>query len=378
MKMNYREIICLLIFWDLLLNVQHANAQEEILSDSLLIKTDSLRVKKINFNGYPYAFYTPETQLAFGAGGIIVFYTKPSDTILKPSKIGFGGHYSTNNQYKLSVNPALYFNENKLFIRTPISFGVFVDKFWGIGNDTQENGTEQYERETITASFILQSPPILFSASRSGIILEYDKTTITDKKENELLKNDSIVGNKGGELYGIGYDLTWDSRDNIFFPNKGGYQYFKLIIYPEFSDYNFGLLELDVSRYISFKEDHVFAFNLYMSSALGTAPFYKLPALGGQKRMRGYFNGRYRDNFYATLQLEYRQYFWKKFGFVAFGGIGDVSSELITYDFSTVKYSIGGGLRYLFNKKQKINLRMDIAVGRDGNTGIYFGLEEAF
>ncbi len=375
---NYREILYLLMFWFFLLNVQHADAQEDILPDSLLISTDSLRVKKINFSGYPYVFYTPETQLAFGAGGIIVFYTKSDDPNLKPSKIGFGGFYSTNKQYKISANPALYFNENKLFIRTPISFGVFIDKFWGIGNDTQENGTEQYERETIAASFILQSPPILFSASRSGLIIDYDKTTITDKKENELIKNDSIVGNNGGELFGIGYDLTWDSRDNIFFPNKGGYQYFKLIAYSGFSDYSFGFLELDVSRYMSFKEDHVFAFNFYMSAAFGTVPFYKLPALGGQNRMRGYFYGRYRDNFYATLQLEYRQYFSKRFGFVAFGGLGDVSSEFITYDFSNLKYSVGGGLRYLFNKKQKINLRMDIAIGKDGNTGIYFGLEEAF
>ncbi|MCZ6701608.1 MAG: BamA/TamA family outer membrane protein [Ignavibacteria bacterium] len=376
---NYIEILYFIVFFGFFLNIHQANAQDKIVLDSLLIKnTDSIVKKKVSINGYPYVFYTPETQLAFGAGGIVVFYTKSGDTILKPSKLGFGGYYSTTNQYKLSVNPALYFNENKLFISTPVSFGVFNDKFWGIGNDTQETGNEQYERENISASLIIQSPPILFSADRSGFIFDYDKTTITDKKENELLINDSIPGIKGGEIYGFGYDLTWDTRDNIFFPNKGGYQYFKLIVYPGFSDYNFGLFELDISHYYSFKKDHVFAFNLFVASTLGSAPFYKMPALGGLKRMRGYFNGRYRDNFYATIQVEYRQYFYKRFGFVAFGGLGDVSSELITFNFDALKYSLGGGLRYLFNKKQKINLRMDIAIGQDGNTGIYFGLEEAF
>ena len=78
------------------------------------------------------------------------------------------------------------------------------------------------------------------------------------------------------------------------------------------------------------------------------------------------------------LQLEYRQYFWKSFGFVVFGGAGNVAKELTAYDFSTMKYSFGGGLRYLFNKKQKINLRMDVGFGLDGNMGIYFGIEEAF
>ncbi|MCE2613258.1 hypothetical protein LVD13_09765 [Flavobacteriaceae bacterium D16] len=43
-----------------------------------------------------------------------------------------------------------------------------------------------------------------------------------------------------------------------------------------------------------------------------------------------------------------------------------------------LKYSFGGGLRYLFNKKENVNLRMDIGIGQDGNTGVYFGIEEAF
>jgi outer membrane translocation and assembly module TamA len=82
--------------------------------------------------------------------------------------------------------------------------------------------------------------------------------------------------------------------------------------------------------------------------------------------------------FYSKLQAEYRQYFWRRFGFVVFGGLGNVSNQLISFDFSTMKYSYGAGLRFLFNKNQKINLRMDIGFGQDGNRGIYFGIEEAF
>ena len=43
-----------------------------------------------------------------------------------------------------------------------------------------------------------------------------------------------------------------------------------------------------------------------------------------------------------------------------------------------MKYSYGLGLRFLFNKQQKINLRMDIGFGSDGSRGIYFGIQEAF
>ena len=94
--------------------------------------------------------------------------------------------------------------------------------------------------------------------------------------------------------------------------------------------------------------------------------------------MRGYFEGRYRDNVYSMLQLEYRQYFWWKFGFVAFAGMGDVAHELLSFKLKNFKYSYGLGLRFLFNKEEKVNLRMDIGIGQDGNSGIYFGIEEAF
>ncbi len=187
-----------------------------------------------------------------------------------------------------------------------------------------------------------------------------------------------MSGRNGGQLIGLGTDLVWDSRDNIFFPNSGGYQYFKIVFYPGISDNIFSLLELDVKGFIAFAPDHVLAVNFYVQSAIGDTPFYKLPALGGQKRMRGYFNGRYRDNFYGMMQMEYRQYFWKRFGFVVFGGLGNVSDNILDYSFNNLKVSYGAGLRFMLNQKEKVNLRMDIGFGSDGNRGIYFGFQEAF
>jgi outer membrane protein assembly factor BamA len=339
------------------------------------VKNDS--AKRTSFNVYPYAFYTPESKLAFGAGGIFIFYGgKEKD--LKPSKIGFGGYYSTNKQYKISMSPNLYFFENNLYIELPTSYGYFINKYWGIGDDTPVYDSASYAVTTFTSTLTIQVPPEFFAADRTGIILDYDYTDMTDKKGNELLKNDSLPGSNGGTLIGLGTDLVWDSRDNLFFPNSGGYQYFKVVFYPGISDYIFSLIELDVRAYRAISPDHVFAFNFYVQSALGETPFYKLPALGGQKRMRGYFNGRYRDNFYGMLQAEYRQYFWKRLGFAVFGGVGNVANNMLEYDFGNLKYSYGAGLRFMFNKKQKVNLRMDLGFGNDGNRGIYFGIQEAF
>ncbi len=373
----------------LILAIQGSYAQNKINTDSLsndiienvykeepnTKKADSLRSN--SFNAYPYAFYTPESQLAFGAGGIYIFYGG-KETNLRPSKIGFGGYYSTNKQYKLSVNPNLYFFGNKLYVEIPTSFGYFINKFWGIGDDVPDYDLAAYAMQTFSSTLTIQVPPKIFAADRTGVIFDFDQTEIVDVLDNELI-NEEVSGFEGGTLFGFGTDLVWDSRDNIFFPNEGSYQYFKMVFYPKGpSDFNFALLQLDVKAFKAIAPDHVFAFNFFIESASGNTPFYRLPSLGGPKRMRGFFNGRYRDNFYGMMQLEYRQYFWKRFGFVVFGGTGNVANSILEYDFGTLKWSYGAGLRFKFNEKQKVNLRMDIGFGSDGSRGIYFGIQEAF
>jgi outer membrane protein assembly factor BamA len=339
------------------------------------VSNDSVS-KRSSFNAYPFVYYTPESKFAIGGGGIYIFYTGKSEE-LKPSKIGFGANYTSNKQYKISMNNVYYFNKNKLYIHLPVSYGYFINKYWGQGKDLENYDDSQYAQQTFSATLTTQLPPAWFVADRTGLILDYDYTEIVDKMTNTFLQNDSLPGSNGGHLVGIGSDLVWDSRDNIFFPNSGNYQYFKAVIYPGSSDYTFAAFELDVRHYRAFKKDHVLAGNFFLQSNVGETPFYKLPSLGGTQ-MRGFFYGRYRDNFYAMAQMEYRQYFSKRWGFVVFGTLGNVANNILDYNFESIKYSFGTGIRYLFNQKEHVNLRADIGIGADGNTGIYFGIEEAF
>lgn len=336
---------------------------------------DTTFTGRTSFNGYPFVFYTPEVELAGGAGGIFIFYTA-KDSIILPSKIGFAGWYSTNHQYKISINPIFYFFKNKVYFKAPTSYGHFVDKFWGIGHNIPDTGMVDYTRDVFNTTFTLQVPPVWFSADRTGLIVDYDYTEIVDKKENELLLGDLVTGSNGGRLVGFGTDLVWDSRDHIFFPTKGGYQYFKILVYPDgTSDYKFVSFEMDVRHYRAFKPDHVIAGNFYVAGVSGETPFYKLPSLS---KLRGYHAGRYRDKMCALLQMEYRQYFWKRLGFAVFGGAGNVTDELMNFSFSDLKYNYGAGLRFLFNKKEKVNLRLDFGFGNDGSRGVYMAIEEAF
>lgn len=360
----------------------------QITSDSVATDTivsilkDSAQAseKRGDLRWYPYVYYTPETSLAFGVGGIYTFYTSAS-LLLNPSSITVGGYYTINNQYKVTLKPIVFAKDNKFFFSLPVAFGHYIDKYYGNGPNTEKTGNENFLKDMFDVSLRVQAPPILFACDRLGLIIDFNRTIITEeyKQENVLLENDSLIGANGGWNLGYGGELVWDTRDNVFYPTKGSYQFIKIVSYPTNSEQIYANLEIDVRQYYSFKNTGVLAAQFYMSSMGGDVPFYKLPALGGQYRMRGYFEGRYRGNVYMMSQAEYRKYFWKNFGFVAFAGVGNVAENVTKFSTDNIKVSYGGGLRYLFNKKEHVNIRVDYGRGSGkGNNGFYFGIEEAF
>jgi len=340
---------------------------------------DSVDAYKSTLSAYPFVFYTPETEFAFGGGGIFAFYTA-RDSILNPSNITASGYYSTNGSYSLSLKSNFFFFQNRSSGVLNLSFDNIIDRFFGIGSNTPEIDNAQYTLGYRGGTLEYQIPPGIAITDRSGFILEYGDYKILDPEQNPYLLNDTtLVGREGGIVSGLGVVWVWDNRDQVFFPNKGGLTEVRFVVYTQDlgSDYTFTWLQANARKYWSFAKDQVLAVQMYLEAVGGTPPFFKLPALGGANIMRGYFEGRYRDRDYVALQAEYRQYFWRRFGFVAFAGFGDVAGDLTSLSLYRLKPTYGVGLRFLFNEKEKINLRCDIGFGKDTN-GIYFGIEEAF
>jgi len=134
---------------------------------------------------------------------------------------------------------------------------------------------------------------------------------------------------------------------------------------------------VDLRQYISLKPQQILALQGYVQCIGGNPAFYEMPALGGQRIMRGYYQGRYRDEVLAAVQTEYRGHIRGRLGFVAFAAVGDVGTRLVDVKIKDLKTSLGGGIRFKFNQAENVNLRADIGFGR-GTSGVYFGLEEAF
>ena len=68
--------------------------------------------------------------------------------------------------------------------------------------------------------------------------------------------------------------------------------------------------------------------------------------------------------------------FWR-LGMVGFAGFGNVAEKFSHLRLGELRASYGFGLRFLFDQKEKIQVRMDIAFG-ENSTGFYFSIYEAF
>jgi hypothetical protein len=79
---------------------------------------------------------------------------------------------------------------------------------------------------------------------------------------------------------------------------------------------------------------------------------------------------------FAT-QAEYRLEWKKRLGFVAFGGVGGVARSWTNFRSDGLLPGGGVGLRFKLDKKNHINYRIDVGVGREGRT-ISIGVGEAF
>lgn len=366
-------IVIILIFTQL-------SFPQNVIKDTTNVKKpDTLAVRGVDWLAYPYIFYSPETSLAFGGGGIVYFklYENPK---AKSSSITPSFYYTINGQYDITIIPELFLIDDKLKIWSKLNYSSYFDRYYGIGNNSPEIENSQYLQDNIQAQVKLQ-PKLFDDRLNIGVNYEIRNMTVADTRGNPLLEGDNtIIGNEGGLTSGLGLAVSWDTRDNNFFPSSGGYyeaytsNFFKSIG----SDFNYSKSVIDLRQYMLTTSDHVLALQAYLLSEGGNPPFYDLGLLGGSKLMRGTIMGRYRDKTYYVVQSEYRmpELVWR-FGLILFAGFGDVAPSVGSITISTVKPTYGFGIRFRFDELEKVEIRMDVGFGKESN-GIYFDINQAF
>ncbi len=341
---------------------------------------------KPSFVAYPLGYYSPETRFAVGIGGAVNFRMNKSDSIAPVSQIGLGGGITQNRQATVAIPFALYFSERKHSVTGEFSYNDFSYNFYGVGGGNYNGEKSVYELQytVMRANYLFQFHPRFFAGARWW----YQKDVIQSFTDNPEISNE-FAGRAGGTSSGPGVMMMFDSRDNIYYAQKG--LMVELVYHNQQSiwgsDFRFNRYRFDVRHFLPVTSSWTLASNFFGDFTSGDVPFGQMAALSSGNRGRGYYQGRYRDKNILLYQAELRGMLDERWGVTAFCNYGILSSKMSDFNFQNDHTAVGFGVRYAFDKRNRSNVRLDIAwpllngvyiYDPNEATKVYLTINEAF
>lgn len=338
---------------------------------------DSLPNKQVLI--FPVISRSVETDWSFGIATSATFHLAKNDTVTRTSNAQGLVLYSLKKQLVAAINGTEYFKKERYILNEQLSYSNFPDKFWGIGNQTQDSSQEAYTFRQAYAYFHLMRH--LGNRCYAGLIYEMQDVMEVKYEENGLFDKQKVAGRTPYLISGTGLSFTYDTRTAAFSPDAGTFAQLSCTRFGSItgSDYDYTNVVLDYRKFYRVYKNQVLALQGYFFGNIGNeVPIRSLAGFGGNNSMRGFYDGRYRDKNQLVVQGEYRLPVYGKWGLVLFGSSGDVGSTFNDFSLRGLKYSYGGGIRFAISKSEKLNLRLDYGMGTGNNHGLYFELGEAF
>jgi outer membrane protein assembly factor BamA len=335
------------------------------------------KVQNIKLLVIPVVYYAPETRFGAGAAGVLRFKQKHEPDSMRHSNILFALSATQLRQLVLGAPFQFWFNKEKYNIYGEPTYQNVNYLFFGVGNQVPNYFRERYYatfgRFKITA--LKRVYPHLYA----GFKYMFDYVGITQLSDTGKLIKGNISGSNGGITSGVGGTIKYDNRDNQFYATKGYYVEFFALTNSAVtgSNYRYDKYSLDMSTYVALPRSQILAFNAYLTATTGNVPFYQMAVLGGDSKMRGLYQGRYRDKDAWILQAEYRAHLFWRMGVATFAGVGSVGPDLNKMNLKYGHFTYGAGIRGLIDEKQHLNVRFDVGVNNT-HLNYYFTIGEAF
>jgi hypothetical protein len=324
----------------------------------------------------PVMFHTPETGIGGGIAGAYFFKEHVEE---KPSSIKWITFYTEKKQTILGLIPDLYLSGGSRRLLASVGFEDYPNVFYGIGSGTRTDEEEDYREKflDLEITYEMELRPNL----RVGPRLEFRRSHVTEVEEDGKLAGGRVRGVDKHRTVSVGLVLVRDRRDNILYAMSGSYLRISTNYSGNFtgSDYRYSRHSLDLRYFLGLGSRQAVGLRAHFAAAEGSPPFQLLPGLGGEEKMRGFPECRFRDSLAYVGQAEYRLKLKWRLGFAAFVALGDVASRIDGFTDSKVKYSGGAGMRFRLND-EGLNLRLDFGFTgfTEEGSGFYFLAEEAF
>ena len=330
--------------------------------------------KKIDFSFIGGPVYTPETSFGLAVMMAAQYKTDRHDSLLPISNAAIYASGTLTGFYGIGISNTTIFPHDRFRLALKASFSSRPNKYWGIGYEAGNN-KDNY------ASYVQLTEKVLadFSVNLNGKLF----AGICAQVHNAQAQRIDTAGGKPlmlpGKVLGIGVGpfVVYDTRD--FIPNayKGMYVRLGYRVFPSFlgNKAAFSQFDLQFDWYRQLWKGAVLATDLYAEERSGNVPWSLMAEAGGSSRLRGYYEGRFRDKNYLAAQVELRQKVYNRSGLAFWVGGGNVFPRLNELELHQSLVSYGMGYRWEF--KKRVNIRLDYGRGKD-QSGFYFGINEVF
>lgn len=327
----------------------------------------------ISFAFAPY--YSQESSFGIGGQLSALYRLDRKDSLMQPSDLTLMAGGSINGTYSVGLQGHINWTRGHRMNYT-LEFLSQSRDFWGIDYNSCVNNPStkvRFNRINVSADHEMRFAGNWFWGA--AIRMKYGAI--------EKLENKEYIQNQDtkGFFTGFGLSIVYDTRDFILNPKKGMMFMLRHIYYPNklgTNDYDIGYTTAQFNFYHPLWKDAIMAYDLFAETNIsdGELPWQMREQICyDDRRMRGYYSGSYMDNNQVCVQAEIRQHIYKRFGCVAWGGVGTFFKTFETFNARQYLPNYGVGLR--FEMKKNTNLRMDFGFGR-GASSIIFNFGEAF
>ncbi len=329
--------------------------------------------KKFDFSIIGGPHYSDNTKLGLGivAAGL---YNIKGDTSIPPSDVSIFGDITTTGSYLLGIRGNNLFPADRFRLNYTLYFYSFPGYMWGVGYDAgiNDNNATHFTRKQnqFKVDFLIRLARNTYIGPTASFDLIFGKNF----ERTDILQGAAERTINGG----FGATFVYDSRDVLTNAYRGAYIKLEQKFYPDFASnrYSFSRTEFQADYYHRVWKDCILALDFYSMLNYGDVPWTLMSTLGGGSRMRGYYDGRFRDEKSMTLQAEFRQRVWRRIGVVAWVGAGNVFPSFPKFDWSHTLPNYGIGARWEF--KKRVNVRLDYGFGKKGYSAFMFNINEAF
>ena len=369
--------------------------------------------KKIDWSIAPGPNYS--SDVGFGIGFLLagLYRLDRTDSVTAPSNISIYGNFTTEKFVLLRFSGDNIYNHNKQRLSYSGAFVYFPGAFYGVGYNAGKEGYAQDLTTTMGAFRISYCTSLVgrFYIGVSGGIdysgAKYKNSGMADRMNGiqaDVESGKPVPGGKMGELYNlwqegrydpakqdpfsnyiattgdkpnafnanVGLFAQYDTRDVTFNASKGIFIKAEAKWYPEWlgnTRRTFGRFTLTFDFYQKLWKGAVLACDLYADATAGTPSWHMYAKMGGMERMRGYYEGRYRDKKLVETQIELRQKIYRRHGIVGWIGGGQVWGTE-KFRWGNTLCSFGCGYRFEFKNRMNHPPRLRLGQFRQPESAV--------